>query len=96
MVILWEMAVDKHIVEVYALTMKGFENKVMNWPEGVLRERGCAKSVLITNHNKLEILFLTDEWEVGYSSLNKLQFLERVYLLISRFLYDRTVTIYEK
>jgi hypothetical protein len=65
----------------------------MHWPEGFLGKGLCAQSVLIAHHHKLEVESLTDKDEVADGALYKFQFLKRVYLLVGRFLDNRSVTI---
>jgi hypothetical protein len=89
------MVVYQDIVKLYPLTLESLEDKVLNRPEGVFRERLCAESILITYHNEFEIQILAYEGKVTEHSFYEFQFLETVNLLVSRFFYQSTISVYE-
>jgi hypothetical protein len=89
------MVVYQDIVKLYALTLESLEDKVMNRPEGVFWERLCAESILIAYHNKFEIEVLAYEGKVSEHPFYEFQFLEAVYLLVSWFFYQSTISVYE-
>ena len=65
----------------------------MDGPEGVLRERRGAQTVLVAHHDEAEVELLADEGQVAEHAGCELQFLEGVNLLVGGLLNERAVAV---
>ena len=93
--IFWEMGINQDFVKLHTLSFQCLQDEVMDRPEGVFWKRVGTQSVLVADHDKLKVETLTDEHEVTDGTLHEFQFLERIYLLVGRFLDNSTVTVDE-
>jgi histidinol-phosphate aminotransferase len=65
--------------------------------KGILRKRRSTEAVLIGNHHKFKVEFAADKSQITKYLRIKLQFMERIQLVVNRWLYNqRTVTIYKQ
>jgi hypothetical protein len=94
-VVFREVAVNEDVVKLNAFALQCLEYEVVDWPEGVLRERVCSESVLVAHHYKLKIEVLAYEAEVAEYTLHEFQFLKAVYLFVGRLLDKCAVAVYE-
>ena len=78
--------IDYDIVERDAFAGKCFQHQFVRTHECLGREAVGAKSVLIGHHNQLIIKFLGNECKVANHARHKFHFLERVELIIYRWL----------
>ena len=90
------MAVYELLVKLYAFALKRLQDKVVNGPERVFRERTGAQAVLVAHHDELEVEMSRYEREVADHAVHKFQLLKSVDLLVGRFFYQRAVTIDEE
>ena len=90
------MAVYELLVKLYAFALKRLQDKVVNGPERVFRERTGAQAVLVAHHDELEVEMACYEREVADHAVHKFQLLKSVNLLVGRFLYQRAVTVDEE
>ena len=88
--------VDENVVERYAFALQRIEDEVMHGPEGILGECVGTQSVLIADHHELVVGMLSQEYQVTYGARHEFQFLEGVYLFVSRFLDDGAVAVNEE
>ena len=95
-VVFREVAVDVLAVEGDALALECLQDEVMYGPEGVFGKRVGAKSVLVADHDELEVEVFADKPQVFEHAARELQFLKRVYLLVGRFLDKGSVAVDEK
>ena len=84
------MAVYELLVKLYAFALERLQDKVVNGPERVFRERTGA------HHDELEVEMACYEREVADHAVHKFQLLKSVNLLVGRFLYQRAVTVDEE
>ena len=89
------MRVDEYIVECDAFTLQRLENEVVDRPESVLWKGIGTEAILIADHHKIKVKFLTDESEVAEHALDKLQLLKAVDLLVCRLLNQGAVAVDE-
>ena len=75
-------SVNQNIVELDAFVLERLEHQVVYGPESLFRKRGRTQSVLVGHHDQLKIQFLPDEIQVAEHLGIKLQFLERIQLII--------------
>ena len=73
------------------------QHQVVHRPKGILRKRRSTEAVLIGNHHKFKVEFAADKSQITKNLRIKLQFMERIQLVVNRWLYNqRTVTIYKQ
>ena len=65
----------------------------MDGPEGVFGEGICAQAVLVGDHDELEVGVLADEVEVAEYTLDELQLLKGVNLLVGGLLDEGAVAV---
>ena len=95
-IIFGKAAVYQDIIECDTLPFQCLQHQIMHRPESIFRERIRSQSVLIGNHDKLIIQLAPNEAQITEHFGTKLQFLERVELIIHRRLHhQRTITVYE-
>ena len=94
-VVFGEMAVDFDVVERDAFAFEGLQDEVVDGPEGIFGERRCAQSVLVADHHKAEVKVLAYEGKIAEDAFHKAQFLERINLLVGRFVDKGAVAVDE-
>ena len=90
------MRVDEDVVKHDAFAFERLEDEVVNRPEGIFGEGVCSEPVLVAHHDEFKVQFFADKSEITEHSLDKLQLLEAVDLLVGRLLDERTVTVYKQ
>ena len=86
-----------YIIERNSFAFQGFHHQVMCRPKSFFRKRCCTQPILIGNHYKLKIQFAAYKAKITHYFRIKLQFFQRIQLIIHRwFNNQRSVTIYKK
>ena len=94
--VLGEVAVDELFGEGDTLVGQRLQHEVMDRPKRILGERRRAKTILVGDHDQLEVRLLADEREVAKDARLEAQFPERIDLLVGRLLDERAIAVDEQ
>ena len=88
--VLRKAPVDQHLVEGHPFVLETFQNQLVHRPEGLFRKRRRTQTVLVGDHDKVEIQVLADKVQVAEYLGIKLQFLKTVQLIVNRWFDDQS------